>query len=191
MLFEYETKRLILRIIKPDEALQVLDFYFRDKELFERYEPERIAGFYTLERQKQIIAYEYNTAVKGSMFRYYVYRKADAGKIIGTICFHHIQGGFSSSCEIGYKFSSAYHHMGYATEALGKVTELIFTDMRLHRIMAWALPDNQASARLLQRVGFCFEGISRDYLFLHGAWRDHAQYSRINDYVSSSSSSIQ
>lgn len=191
MLFEYETERLILKVIKPDEALAVLDFYLRDKELFEKYEPERIAGFYTPERQKQIISYEYNTAVQGSMFRYYVYRKQDRKRIIGTICFHHIQGGFSSSCEIGYKFSSAYHHMGYATEALGKITELIFTDLQLHRIMAWALPDNLASARLLQRVGFCFEGISRDYLFLQGAWRDHAQYSMINNYASSASGSIQ
>lgn len=187
MLFEYETERLTLKIIKPEAAAEVLDFYMRDKELFEMYEPERIAGFYTMERQKQIIAYEYNAAVKGSLFRYYVYRKQKPGRIIGTICFHHIQGGFSSSCEIGYKFSSAYHHMGYATEALGKITELIFTDLRLHRIMAWALPDNTASTRLLQRVGFCYEGISRDYLFLQGAWRDHAQYSMINSYISSMS----
>lgn len=180
MLFEYQTDRLILKIIRPEQAAQVLDFYFRDKELFEKYEPERIQGFYTLERQKQIAAFEFNSAVKGSMFRYYVYRKQAPDQIIGTICFHHIQGGFSSSCEIGYKFSSAYHHMGYATEALGTITDLIFSDMRLHRIMAWALPDNEASARLLQRVGFCYEGICRDYLFLHGAWRDHAQYSLIN-----------
>lgn len=181
MQFKYETERLILKIIEPEEAAEVLDFYLRDKELFEKYEPERIAGFYTLERQAQIVAYEYNAAVKGSLFRYYVYRKQDRRRIIGTICFHHIQGGFSSSCEIGYKFSSAYQHMGYATEALQTITRLIFTDLKLHRIMAWALPDNLASARLLQRVGFCQEGVSRDYLFLQGAWRDHAQYSMIND----------
>ena len=30
MLFEYETKRLILRIIEPGEAADVLDFYLRD-----------------------------------------------------------------------------------------------------------------------------------------------------------------
>ena len=38
MFFEYQTDRLILKVIKPDEAAQVLDFYLRDKELFEKYE---------------------------------------------------------------------------------------------------------------------------------------------------------
>ena len=36
MLFQYETDRLILKILKPECALQVLDFYNRDKELFEK-----------------------------------------------------------------------------------------------------------------------------------------------------------
>lgn len=180
MLFEYETKRLILRIIEPGEAADVLDFYLRDKELFEKYEPERIAGFYTLKRQEQIINFELTSALRGSLFRYYVYRKQARNQIIGTICFHHIQGGYSSSCEIGYKFSSAHQHRGYATEALVAVTQAIFSEMKLHRITAFALPDNVASARLLARAGFCYEGICRDYLFLQGAWRDHAQYSLIS-----------
>ena len=34
MLFAYETERLLLKIIKPDQADAVLDFYMRDKELF-------------------------------------------------------------------------------------------------------------------------------------------------------------
>ena len=36
MLFAYETERLLLKIIKPDQADAVLDFYMRDKELFEK-----------------------------------------------------------------------------------------------------------------------------------------------------------
>ena len=37
MLFAYETERLLLKIIKPDQADAVLDFYMRDKELFEKF----------------------------------------------------------------------------------------------------------------------------------------------------------
>ena len=32
MLFAYETERLLLKIIKPDQADAVLDFYMRDKD---------------------------------------------------------------------------------------------------------------------------------------------------------------
>ena len=47
MLFAYETERLLLKIIKPDQADAVLDFYMRDKELFEKFEPDRMPNFYT------------------------------------------------------------------------------------------------------------------------------------------------
>ena len=40
MLFAYETERLLLKIIKPDQADAVLDFYMRDKELFEKFESD-------------------------------------------------------------------------------------------------------------------------------------------------------
>ena len=140
----------------------------RDQELFERFEPDRAEGFYTVNFQKQILSFEYNMAVQGTLFRFYVYEKSDPKRIIGTISFHHIVRGFSNSCEIGYKFSSEVHHRGYATEALTKVLEVIFYELQLHRVQAWVLPDNIPSIRLLNRVGFVFEGISRDYLFLHG-----------------------
>lgn len=182
MEFEYETPRLILKIIKPEEAEQVLDFYLRDQALFEQYEPARFPGFYTVEKQKQMAKYEYNASVKGMAYRYYVYRKEQPGQIIGTISFHDIRWGCFSSCEIGYKFSSEFHRRGYATEALSEIVYEIFTDLKLHRVTAWVLPDNEASTRLLRKVGFCYEGISRDYMFLQGRWRDHARYCMINPY---------
>lgn len=179
MLFAYETPRLLLKVIKPDQADQVLDFYMRDKELFEQFEPDRMNNFYTPRVQKQTLAFEYNMAVQGTLFRYYVYEKQNPKRIIGTISFHHISHGYTSSCEIGYKFSSEVHHRGYATESLSFITSQIFEDLKLHRIVAWALPDNKASIRLLERVGFVYEGTCRDYLLLHGKWRDHVQYSMI------------
>lgn len=177
MLFEYETERLLLKIIKPVQADQVLDFYLRDKALFECFEPDRPEQFYTVKFQKQILTFEYNMSVQGTLFRFYVYEKSNPNRIVGTISFHHILRGFSSSCEIGYKFSSEVHHRGYATEALSKVLEVIFFDLQLHRVQAWVLPNNTPSIRLLERVGFVFEGINRDYLYLHGTWQSHALYS--------------
>ena len=37
MFFQYETPRLLLKVLRADCAPQVLDFYNRDKELFEMY----------------------------------------------------------------------------------------------------------------------------------------------------------
>lgn len=191
MLFEYSTQRLLLKIIKPEQADQVLDFYLRDRKLFEQFEPERMENFYTSKFQKQILSFENKMTIQGSLYRFYVYEKSNPYRIIGTICFHHINRGHFSTCEIGYKFSSACHHMGYATEAMQLVIGIIFGELRLHRIAAWVLPDNMPSVRLLDRLGFEFEGICRSYLFLQGKWRDHAQYSLLAEDYSSASGHIQ
>ena len=101
MLFAYETERLLLKIIKPDQADAVLDFYMRDKELFEKFEPDRMPNFYTRQFQRQMLLFEYNMAVQGTLFRFYVYEKEHPERIIGTICVHHITRGFSEQCEVG------------------------------------------------------------------------------------------
>lgn len=180
MQFIYETERLLLKVVNSAAAEQILDFYLRDKELFEQFEPERIPDFYTIEKLRKIADLEYHAAESGSIYRYYAYEKENPGRIIGTICFHDIRRGFSSHCEIGYKFSSACHRRGYATEALGAITRAIFSDLKLNYITAWVLPDNIASIRLLTRVGFSFERIKRSHLFLQGRWRDHALYVMAN-----------
>ena len=68
MLFAYETERLLLKIIKPDQADAVLDFYMRDKELIEKFEPDRMPNFYTRQFQRQMLLFEYNMAVQGTLF---------------------------------------------------------------------------------------------------------------------------
>lgn len=191
MLLEYATKRLILKILRPEQAPQVLDFYLRDRELFEKYEMERFPDFYTVKFQKQVLAFEAKMMKQGSLYRFYVYQKEDPQQIIGTISVHHISHGSFSNCEIGYKFSSAFHHKAYATEAMTKVTGLVFQELGLHRIVAWVQPDNFPSIRLLERTGFRREGVCRDYLKLHGEWMDHAQYSLLSTDYSSETGHIQ
>lgn len=181
MLFEYETNRLLLKILSTDAAPYVLDFYQRDLAIFEQYEPDRPENFYTLPLQKAALRYEYNAAIKGTLFRFYVFCKDQPQKIIGTICFHNIRRAGYSSCEIGYKFSSSHWRQGYATEAMEKVIEIIFKEQKLHRVMAWAVPENTASRRLLNRLHFEEEGLCRNYINLHNEWVDHVQYSLIRE----------
>ena len=180
MFFEYQTNRLILRVLGPDAAPQVLDFLLRDRALFERYEGDRAPMFYTEQFQRETLQYEYNLACKGMHVRFYVFLKEKPQDIIGTVCFHNIQPAMYSCCELGYKFSSAYHHNGYASVAVEKGIDVMFTELHLHKIAAWAMPENEPSIRLLTSLGFACEGICRDRLYVHGRWCDHAQYSLIS-----------
>lgn len=178
MLLQYETRRLILKVLGPDYSHDVLRFYLKDRELFEQYEADRSSNFYTEGHQRTILQLEYGLTLKLAQVRFYVFLKEDPETIIGTVCLYDISSGFSRA-EIGYKFSSAFHHKGYATEAVEKLIDIAFSELGLHRLSAHVQKDNSASIRLLTGLGFEQEGICRDYLCLNGIWIDHLQYSLI------------
>lgn len=175
----YETDRLILKVLKADEAKEVLRFYLANKELFEMYEPERPDNFYTIEHQKALLICEYNLTIKLSAVRFYVYRKEQPNEIIGTICFRNITRSIYQSCEVGYKFDERYQHQGYAFESLFTGISIMFDDLKLHRIEANVMPANTASIHLLESLGFTAEGTARSCAMIRGKWEDHLRYSLI------------
>lgn len=179
MLLQYETQRLILKVLGPDYSWDVLRFYERDKELFEKYEADRCSNFYTEEYQRNILRLEYGLCLKFHHIRFYVFRKEDPSTIIGTVCLYDISRIYSRA-DIGYKFNSQYHHHGYAFEAVEKLVDIAFTEIHLHRLCARVVDRNMPSIRLLENLGFAREGICRDYMRFHGVWTDHLQYSLLS-----------
>jgi RimJ/RimL family protein N-acetyltransferase len=71
---------------------------------------------------------------------------------------------------------SAQGH-GYATDAGKALTNFGFSVLGLHRISAAIGPDNASSIRLVQRLGFTYEGRIRHHVHTNGAWRDSLLYS--------------
>jgi [ribosomal protein S5]-alanine N-acetyltransferase len=65
---------------------------------------------------------------------------------------------------------------GLIGEAMAAVLEQGFAKLGLHRIWATCLPENPASARVLERLRFRREGLLREGLRIHGQWRDAALY---------------
>lgn len=178
MLLQYETQRLILKVLGPDYSNDVLRFYLRDRELFEQYEATRSPNFYTEAHQRTILQLEYGLTLKLAQVRFYVFLKEAPERIIGTVCLYDISSS-TSRAEVGYKFSSEYHHMGYATEAVEKLVDIAFSELNLHRLCAHVQENNIPSIRLLVGLGFEKEGLCRDFLCLNGTWTDHLQYSLI------------
>jgi ribosomal-protein-alanine N-acetyltransferase len=48
--------------------------------------------------------------------------------------------------------------------------------LKLHRVEAACLPNNEASRGLLLKCGFREEGLARDYLKINGRWCDHVTF---------------
>ena len=177
---EYQTERLILRVLTPDFSTDVCNFLYKNREQFELYEPLLPINYYTPEHQQAILSAELKLALQTKNIRYYVFSKENPNQIIGTVALHHIATAAYSSCEIGYKFDKDFQHMGYAREAVAMGVSIAFAALGLHRIYARVMPDNNASISLLKNLLFEEEGIERECIKIQGKWQDHLRFSLLN-----------
>jgi len=78
--------------------------------------------------------------------------------------------------EIGYWLGKSFWGQGYATEAARAVLRYGFEVMGLHRIHANYLTRNQASTKVLQKLGMREEGCLRQHLKHRGGFEDMGIY---------------
>ena len=86
---------------------------------------------------------------------------------VGIIGLHRINPTWGTA-ELGYFVDPDHHDQGYATEAVGLLTDYAFDHRRLAKLTAWTLADNHASARVLEKNGYEEEGILVDQAFVDG-----------------------
>jgi ribosomal-protein-serine acetyltransferase len=83
------------------------------------------------------------------------------------------------SCELGYWLRRDAVGRGLMTESASAVVEFGFARVGLHRIRCAAATDNVPSLRVIQRLGFHFEGIARQAELVGSRWLDHALFARL------------
>jgi ribosomal-protein-alanine N-acetyltransferase len=176
MSFYFTTNRLILKVLDNTYAADVLSFYENNRTLFENVEPTRPTNFYTVDFQSAYLDYERNEMAKGKTLRYYVFLKEHPETIIGSVNFSNIVHGPFSRASIGYKFDAGYHGCGYATEACQAAIQVLFSNYKIHRIDARVAPDNLPSIKLLENLGFVYEGIEYKGVEVNGTFQDHFRY---------------
>jgi len=134
-------------------------------------ELERGAWQLRLRRYRQEIT-------QGTAMPFLIFDKV-TGQLAGGITLGNIRHGVAQSGQIGYWMGVNHAGKGLMHEALLLVVQFGFETLRLHRIEAACIPDNQRSIRVLEKAGFRREGLSRSYLRINGVWRDHLLYALI------------
>ena len=174
---EIPSKRVKIKVLTIEDAEEVLKYYIRNKEHLEKVEPLRDKKFYTLEIQKNIIQEGYRQFLNGTSMECGIFIK---NKLIGIIKLSNIVYGIFKNGIIGYSIDKEQEGKGYMKEALMAVVEYAFKEMRLHRIEASALVENERSKGVLKTCGFKELGVNEKYLFINGKWRDHITYYKTN-----------
>ena len=83
--------------------------------------------------------------------------------------------------ELGYWLAADEWGRGIATEAATAAVELGFTEMALARIYAQVLVGNDASYRVLDKLGFVLEGVKRQHVWKAGRLHDVVCYGLLRD----------
>ena len=156
------TERLVLRRLRPDEAGVVAD-YKNDPEVA-RYQDWDLP--YPVEEiAAKIAAYAQRPwPCPGSGLNVAIEHD---GVLIGDFGVGWDDEG--TEAEIGYTLRAEHHGKGFATELVGSVADRLFSE-GVKRIMTFLDPENLASIRVLEKVGFRREGTSR--VEIRGEWVD-------------------
>jgi len=83
--------------------------------------------------------------------------------------------------EIGFLFARRWWGKGYAHEAMEAVIAHAFGTLGLERLWARCHAGNEASQRLLERLGFALEGKLRGHVLRDGERRDCLVYGRLRN----------
>ena len=84
--------------------------------------------------------------------------------------------------ELGWVIHPDHTGHGYATEAVRELLRLCFDELHLRRVTADCFADNEASWRLMERVGMRREiSTVRDSLHRSGEWHDGLGYALLAD----------
>mgnify|MGYP003338846241 CR=1 FL=1 len=98
------------------------------------------------------------------------------GTFVGQVTVGGIARGSLLSGYIGYWIDQSVAGRGIMPTAVAMATDYCFGEVGLHRIEINIRPENTASLRVVEKLGFRDEGLRLAYLHIDGAWRDHRTF---------------
>lgn len=105
------------------------------------------------------------------------------GEIAGQLNVWGVARGSLGSATIGYWVSERFAGKGITPTAVAMATDACFDQFALHRMEICIRPENHASLRVVQKLGFRYEGLRRRYIHIDGDWRDHYAFALTREDV--------
>jgi [ribosomal protein S5]-alanine N-acetyltransferase len=154
---QLETSHLILRRMQGTDSGAVFRI-LADEAVTRYYDDETFTEI--AQASDQIKAWE-NGFINKRCIRWGIARKGEQ-EIIGS-CGYYGFHAWHMRASIGYELARACWRQGIMTEALEAIIDLGFREMSLNRIDAVVIPENSASIKLLEKLGFQNEGLLKEY----------------------------
>lgn len=105
------------------------------------------------------------------------------GRLVGQVTAAGITMGSLRGASIGYWIDSRVAGRGLTPMAVAMAVDHCFSALGLHRIEIVIRPENVASLRVVEKLGFRHEGSRPSFLHIDGDWRDHEVFALTADEV--------
>ena len=132
--------------------------------------------------------HQYTLAEAEAWVRYVIAEQPDhhllvcqGADVVGGVSLAAQQDIYAHSAELSYWVAPAAWRRGIATRAVGAVTEHAFWTLGLRRLYARVFIANPASARVLEKNGYLFEGVLRSAALKDGTLQDQQMYARVRE----------
>jgi ribosomal-protein-alanine N-acetyltransferase len=105
------------------------------------------------------------------------------GKLVGQLNVSQIIYGSLSSASLGYWVVESVAGKGLAPLAVAMATDYLFFEKGLHRMEVCIRPENLSSLRVVEKLGFRYEGFRRRFIHINGKWADHFCFALVQEEV--------
>lgn len=103
------------------------------------------------------------------------------GEFAGQLTVSAISWGALANAQIGYWVSERHAGRNVTPTAVALIADHLFFQRGLHRIEICIRPENLASLRVPEKLGWRFEGLRRRYIHIDGDWRDHLCFALVRE----------
>ena len=165
MFLPLETERLLLRKVEQTDASFILEFFKNDDAT--KY---MLYHFYHLD-EVQIQMDYYENQYKNETGCYWLLQKKTTNESIGVIGLHNISKEHRKG-EIGFWVLPQFTGLGYTTEVGRVIVDYCFTALNFNRVEATVETENFASQKVIEKLGFKYEGTFREFEMNNGKFID-------------------
>ncbi|KQO09609.1 GCN5 family acetyltransferase [Agreia sp. Leaf244] len=104
-----------------------------------------------------------------------------SGELAGQLNVSSISYGSVSSASIGYWVSERFAGKNITPTAVALASDYAFFQVGLHRIEICIRPENGPSLRVVEKLGYRYEGLRRRFIHINGDWRDHFCFALVSE----------
>jgi [ribosomal protein S5]-alanine N-acetyltransferase len=163
---------VVLRPPEPQDCAQWLALRAKSRAFLEPWEPLWPSDHLTEAAYRSYLHRARQEMKADEAYPFLLFEKA-RGVLLGGLTLSFVRRRAAQSASLGYWMGEAYAGKGIMTQAVTALCRFSFVRLNLSRIEAACLPENAASIRVLEKVGFRREGYVRSFLAIAGQRRDH------------------